>query len=104
MSSKPSHLRYHLIWTVRPCSGLDRNLPSIAVAVAVGSSSISKTCEAIHSQRCPNVIGRCMIAAIFRVDGFPFTEELCEALHGLVVHVRQCRMRISSTQLGLCFC
>jgi len=34
----------------------------------------------------------------FRVDGIPLAEQLCEALHELVVHLRQSRMRFSSAQ------
>src|SRR5215472_13778040 len=63
MSSTPSRFRYHLTFTVRPATGPERNRPSIAVADADSSRSISKMRAAIHSPRWPDVIGRCMIAA-----------------------------------------
>ena len=51
-----------------PPSDSPRLRPSIAIAVAVSSSSISKTCEAIHPLEYPDAIGRCMITGNFRVD------------------------------------
>jgi hypothetical protein len=60
----PSRLRYHLMFTVRPRSGPEQNHPSIPGAAADGSSSMPKICAAIHSPRCPDVIGRPVMAAM----------------------------------------
>src|SRR4051794_39645048 len=64
MSSRPSSLRYHLMFTDEPPRGPERKWPSISAAVAQGSSSMSKTLAASHSPRCPAVIGRSMRAPI----------------------------------------
>jgi hypothetical protein len=57
-------LRVPLILTEPPRSGAKRKTPSILAAAADGSISISKIREASQSPRCPEVIGRPVMAAI----------------------------------------
>src|SRR5260370_41053578 len=47
---------YHLTLTARPCSGPERNRPSMPAAEADSSSWMSKICEASHSPRWPTAV------------------------------------------------
>ena len=85
MSSRPSRLRYHLMFTVWPCSGPDRKRPSMPAAAADGSSSISKISYATHSPRCPDVIGRRMSGDL-RIEWVPLVQQLRYTPYRLVVH------------------
>jgi hypothetical protein len=85
MSSTPSCLRYHFTFTVFPPSWLHLTCPSTAGFAARTSSVMSKIMEAIHSPRCPDVIGRWITLEIRLSLAFRFFSKAANSINSLVL-------------------
>ncbi len=95
---RPSRLRYHLMFTVRPRSGPEKK----SVDARRGGGRLELDAEDLCADPLAQVPGRHRQASNgrdFGIDRVPVAQQLSGPPHRLVIHIAQCRMPTDITAL-----